>query len=59
MVSESGRARKGPGYLVARVSSHKVDNLAAFQSDRADLEAGGDDEPDHDNEYDHVLNEPI
>jgi hypothetical protein len=80
MVSESGRARKGPGCLVARVSSHTVDVLAAFQSERADPEAGGgggepslgdnslevdaeedtaDDEPDHHNEYDHVLNEPI
>ncbi len=34
----------GHTYLVARVSSYTVDTLAAFESERADLEEGGDDE---------------
>ena len=32
-------------YLVARVSSYTVDTLAAFQSERADQEPDGSDEP--------------
>ena len=34
--------RNGQTYLVARVSSYTVDTLAAFESERADLEDSGD-----------------
>ena len=57
-------------YLVARVSPDTLDTLATFETSRADLEDGvdqeevsedGDDsdlEPDHDNEYDYLNAEP-
>jgi hypothetical protein len=32
-------------YLVARVSAATLDSLATFETSRADLEEGGDDEP--------------
>ena len=35
----------GHTYLVARVSSVTLDSLATFETSRADLEDGGDDEP--------------
>ena len=35
----------GHVYLVARVSSSTLDSLATFETSRADLEEGGDDEP--------------
>ena len=35
----------GHVYLVARVSSATLDSLATFETSRADLEEGGDDEP--------------
>jgi hypothetical protein len=35
----------GHVYLVARVSSATLDSLATFETSRADLEDGGDDEP--------------
>ena len=35
----------GHTYLVARVSSATLDSLATFETSRADLEEGGDDEP--------------
>jgi hypothetical protein len=37
----------GHVYLVARVSSATLDSLATFETSRADLEEGGDDEPDY------------
>ena len=56
--------QNGHTYLVARVSSHTVDTLATFESEREDLEVepdaeqvdedrdDSDLEPDHDEEYD-------
>ncbi len=35
----------GHTYLVARVSAATLDSLATFETSRADLEDGGDDEP--------------
>ncbi len=35
----------GHTYLVARVSAATLDSLATFETSRADLEEGGDDEP--------------
>ena len=42
--------QNGHTYLVARVSSYTVDTLAAFESERADLEPDGSDELEPDAE---------